>query len=180
MIFNASRSAFAFALLGLCLCLTPAHASLETAERHVSNPEIVGKGRMKVMFWNVFDATLYAEGGHYDADKPFALSLSYLRKLKGRKIVDKTISEIRRQGTSNATSQVQWTKALLNIISDVDASTTITGIRDAEGHTLFYRNGSPIGRIDDPAFTKAFFDIWLGDSSNQPELTRQLIGQPDS
>jgi len=169
-----------FALLLAFLFLVPAHADSVVAEEFMPDPQVVGKGRMKVMLWNVFDATLYAENGQYDADKPFALSLAYLRKLKGKKIVEKTLSEIRSQGPLDSETGKRWSTALDKIIPDVDDKTIITGVRDARANTLFYQNGAFIGQIDDPAFTEAFFGIWLGNKSSKPELTRKLLGQTDS
>jgi len=169
-----------FALLLASLFLVSAHADSNIAEDFMPDPQVVGKGRMKVMLWNVFDATLYAEQGQYEANKPFALSLAYLRKLKGKKIVEKTLSEIRNQSPLDDDTGKRWSAALAEIIPNVDDKTIITGVRDAKANTLFYQNGEFIGRIDEPAFTDAFFSIWLGNKSSNPELTRKLLGQTDS
>ena len=134
---------------------------------------------MRVMFWNVFDASLYSNNGKYNSEKPFALSLSYLRKLKSDKIVEKTISEMKKQNLNKASLLSQWQEQLSHIIPDVDNSTTITGVRDDQGHTIFYRNDALIGRIDDRNFTKGFFDIWLGKSTSDPVFRNKLLGRGD-
>lgn len=149
------------------------------------NPDnLVGKARLKFMFWNVFDAELHAPDATFDPNEPFALSLSYLRKLKGDEIVEKSIEEIAAQqgkqpgdDAGNGTDDLQrWETQLAAIIPDVTDGTTITGLRDEQGHTLFYRNGEPLGRIDDPAFTQRFFDIWLGESTSDPVFRKRLLG----
>ncbi len=127
---------------------------------------------MLVILWNIFDAS----NGKYDSEKSFTLSLSYLRKLTGEKIVEKTISEMKKQNRNNASLLRQWQEQLSQIIPDVDKSTTITGVRDDQGHTIFYRNGALIGRIEDRNFTKGFFDIWLGESTSDPALRNELLG----
>ena len=165
----------AFALM-TAFATTGLRAELTVAEQHVPDADLVGEARLKVMLWNVFDARLYATGGQYDTDAPFALSLSYLRKLKGEQIVDKTISEMEQQGKYDRSELESWSLRLAEIIKDVDASTTITGVRDVNGHTLFYRNGDYLGKIEDADFTRGFFAIWLGEGTSNPRFRQQLMG----
>ena len=42
---------------------------------------------------------------------------------------------------------------------------------------VFYKDNTEIGRIKDPAFSVAFFNIWLGDKTSAPELRRKLLGE---
>ncbi len=164
-------------ILGL-VPVTPAKADLQTARMTLPDAELVGQGRLKVLLWNVFDASLYAPAGKFAEDKPFALSLSYLRDLSGASIVDKSIEEIKRQGMTDEATLQRWNDAMSAIFPDVDDQTTITGVADEQGHTQFFRNGEPIGRVEDPAFSRYFFNIWLGEETSQPDLRTQLLGDP--
>lgn len=162
----------------LCLLLLPvatAVASDAPVGKYVADAEVVGEGRLKVMLWNVFDATLYGPQGDYKSEQPFALSLTYLRKLKGRKIVKKTFEEIRVQGMRDKKLLAAWESQLTAIIPDVKAGQNITGIRDAGGSVWFYFNGKLAGSIEDPQFTQRFFDIWLGESTSEPDLRKKLL-----
>lgn len=165
----------------LLLVITPlawmnsAQADESTANRHIQNADLVGEARLKVMFWNIFDAQLFAPDGQYSESRPFALSLSYLRQLDSRKLVDSTIEEMAGQGRFDSQELAKWEAELNEIFPDVDKNTTITGVRDENGHTLFYQNGQPIGKIANERFTRGFFDIWLGESSSQPELRKRLL-----
>ena len=69
---NVIRTACALAILGI----TPAYA-LNHIRGFVPNAQKVGEGRLTYLFWDVYDATLYAPAGAWDNDKPFALQLSY-------------------------------------------------------------------------------------------------------
>ena len=69
-----------------------------------------------------------------------------------------------------------WKNQLSGIIPNVDSETTITGIRNTEGATLFYKNGEIIGQIDDTRFTQGFFNIWLGENTSETGLRSQLLG----
>lgn len=167
--------------LALSLALaSQAMADLSTARLQIPNAEVVGEGRMKYMFWSVFDASLYAPDGVWSEDAPFALSLSYLRELEGEAIVQASIDEIRAQGITDQAVLDRWSAEMAEIFPDVDERTTITGVVDQEGHANFFRNGEPIGTIADPEFSRSFFNIWLGEDSSQPELRTQLLGSTSS
>ena len=157
-----------------------AMADLRTARIAVPDAELVGQGRLKVLFWSVFDAALYASGGSWSRDKPFALSLTYLRDLSGESIVSRSISEMRDQGMTDEAALARWSKGMAAIFPNVDDTTTITGVVNEQRHALFYRNGAHIGTIRDPEFSKHFFDIWLGEETSQPKLRTQLLGETAS
>ena len=138
--------------------------------------ELVGKARMKVLFWNVYDAQLYAPGGRWSGDGSYALSLTYLRDLYGEKIAERSIQEMRKQGFSDESTLERWFELLASIIPDVSDQNTIVGVADAQANTRFYLDGELIGEIREPDFTRAFFSIWLGERTSEPELRDQLLG----
>ena len=170
-------------LLGLFMSFaltSPAFADLRTARLEIPNAELVGEGRLKFLFWSVFDASLFAPGGVWSEDKPFALSLSYLRDLEGESIVEASIDEIRKQGMADEATLERWGKEMTKIFLDVDDQTTLTGIVNEDGHALFYRNGKLAGVVRDAEFSRRFFNIWLGEKTSEPELRAQLIGEATS
>lgn len=170
------KSALVSFVLSLALA-SPAFADLRTARLQIPDAELVGKGRLKYLFWSVFDAALYAPGGVWSEEKPFALSLSYLRDLDGESIVEASIDEMRAQGMGDEAVLERWRQEMASIFLDVDDQTTLTGVADESGHALFYRNGEPVGVIRDPEFSRRFFNIWLGEKTSEPELRTQLIGR---
>ena len=138
--------------------------------------DLVGEARMRVMFWNVYDARLFAPQGDWSAQKPFALSLTYLRKFRGDRIARRSIVEIRGQGFDDEQTLARWQTQLTAILPDVEAQDEIVGVADEQGHTRFFLDGEPIGDIPDPRFTRAFFAIWLDERTSEPELRAQLLG----
>ncbi len=163
-------------------CLVSALAMVFAASAHAEDPldivpaaKKVGSGRMVYFLMPIFDATLYAPYGHYSPDKPFALSLTYLRSLNGSDIAHSGVDEMRSQGVDDATLAA-WGKQMVAIFPDVTAGACITGVRDANGAAAFYQSGKVLGRVDDPAFASHFFAIWLGDKTSQPALRKQLLG----
>ena len=165
------------AILVSLLCL-PAHATPAAVNDYLDNPQLVGKARLKVLLWNVFDASLYADSGHYDSAAPFALSLNYLRALEGKQIVAKSMEEIKNQQPDTSKEQLAlWERDLLRMIPDVSNGTTITGVRTNDSFTSFYLNDTKLGSINDVAFTQAFFGIWLGEKTSNPKFRHKLLGK---
>jgi hypothetical protein len=105
-----------------------------------------------------------------------ALKLSYLRTLRGRKIADRSIEEMRGIGITDEVKLAAWHTQMRNIFPDVQDGVSLTGVWTASGESIFFKNGQEIGRIKDPDFGKAFFDIWLSDKTSAPRLRQKLLG----
>lgn len=146
-------------------------------QAQIEDAQIVGQGRMTYMMWDVYDATLYAPNGVYKPNAPYALSLEYLRGLRGDKIAKKSIDEMRKNGAFDEVTLQLWLTELTTIFPDVQKGDVITGLRDDKQHTIFFVNGTEAGAISDPIFTQAFFDIWLGENTTAPDLQKQILGQ---
>lgn len=157
------------------LSITPAYAQSHI-HSHIPNAQKIGQGRMSVMFWNIYDAALYAPESTWQEDKPFALQLSYLKQFKGKKIADRSIVEIRGQGFTDEVKLATWHTQMRQIFPDVNEGVRLTGIKTKTGETIFYKNDTKIGTIKDPAFSTAFFNIWLSDKTSAPNLRRKLLG----
>lgn len=141
----------------------------------IPEAEMVGEARMTYMFWDVYDAKLYAKKGEYESDQPFALSLHYLRSLKGKAIAERSIKEMRNQGLDDQSKLTQWEKRMVEIFPDVEDGSVLTGVVDDEGKTVFYSDGTKIGEVDDSEFSKHFFNIWLAENTSEPELRKALL-----
>ena len=170
------RKFFAVVLAAVLLWPMASTASPIVAGRYVPDAGKVGDGVLTYLFWDVYRATLYAPASNWRPDAPFALSLRYMREIKGRDIADRTIAEIRNQGFSDEAKLSAWSARLSALFPDVADGDNLTAVRDADGRTLFYRDTQRIGMIDDPAFALRFFGIWLGENTSEPKLRRQLLG----
>ena len=164
-----------FALVALSPT-APARADLGAAARLLPSAELVGAGRMTFLGFKVFDAELYAPGGTYAPSAPFALKLTYLRAFKGKDIADSSVKEMRRQGGVSDRQLAAWGREMEAIFPDVRPGQSITGVRTAGGRTEFYLGNRKLGSVSDPAFTKKFFAIWLGNASRDPQLRAKLVG----
>jgi hypothetical protein len=168
---NVIRTACFLAILGI----TPAY-SIDHIRIHVAEAKEVGEGRLSYLLWDVYDAVLYAPQGFWKEGHPFALQLSYLRQISGDKIADRSVEEMRNQGISDVVKLATWHTQMKNIFPDVDEGVSLTGVYTEAGETVFYRDNTEIGRINDPEFSKAFFGIWLDEKTSAPDLRRKLLG----
>lgn len=142
----------------------------------ITQPKPVGMGSYNFLGQKVFDATCYAPNGKYQSGKEVALSLKYNVKLTRGDIVNASITEISRQGKFEKTKLEKWRVELKKIMVDVKKGDTISGIRDKNGFSHFYKNGEFKGKIIDQEFGTHFFNIWLGEKTSQPELRKKLLG----
>ena len=164
------------ALLILVFTSFPSHAS-ETIEKYVPNAQIVGEGRLTVFTFDIYDARLYAPNGTFLNQPPFAIELSYLRNIDGKKIADQSAEEMRNLHTVNEIKLADWHTQMRQIFPDVTAGDSITGIYTHSDQCHFYKGPQNIGHINDAQFCSLFFDIWLSEETRSPILRKKLLGE---
>ncbi len=140
---------------------------------------LAGSTRLRVWGFEVYDAQLWVEPGfranQYDKH-PLALSLSYLRALKGAAIAERSLKEIRGIGPVPEGQAAQWLRAMTQLFPDVQAGDRLTGLHQPGVGARFWLNGQPLGSIADGRFSAAFFGIWLAEATSEPTLRRELLG----
>ena len=148
----------------------------DIVQKYVPHAQQVGSGRLSVVFWDVYDATLYAPNGKWVAHEPYALYIHYFREIEGADIADRSVEEIRKQGFSDEAKLAEWNKKMRRIFPDVKNGSELTAIFTAQESTDFYSNGKHIGSISGAEFGRHFFDIWLSKKTSEPKLRRKLLG----
>lgn len=167
---------YIFSLLIAVLALNPAWGLPEPVSRLMDNPEEVGSTRFSVLFWDVYDISLYAEEGEFNPERPFALRLTYLRDLKGELIAERSAEEMRHQGV-NEVKLAEWFAQMRSIFPDVEPGTELVGVFSPDSPTRFYSGPEVIGEVLDPAFGVLFSRIWLGERTRQPAMRNKLLGR---
>lgn len=145
-------------------------------QSHVPNAQPVGTGRLSVLFWDVYDATLYAPNAVWNPAQPHALHIVYFREIEGGDIAERSADEMRKQGFADEAKLAEWQKKMAGIFPDVHKGSQLTAIYTAQKSTDFYEGDKRIGSIKDPEFSRRFFDIWLAETTSEPELRRKLLG----
>ena len=136
----------------------------------------VGEAKLSVMFWDVYESSLYTADGNYQAGvRPLRLEIRYLRDIAAKDLVKQTGKEWRAQGIE-FTDHDEWLNELLTLWPDVSEGDVIALAIDASGRATFEFNGAPLGSIEDPRFGEDFAGIWLSPNTTRPELRAALIG----
>ena len=144
--------------------------------KYIEQPELVGKARLTMFFFDIYDASLIAPQGKFINEKPFALELTYLRDFDGEDIASRSIDEMRKLGMKDEMKLAKWYQAMQDIFPNVKEFETITGIVDDQQVSHFYIDDRPLGIVHDKEFSKWFFNIWLSENTAEPKMRRQLLG----
>lgn len=140
--------------------------------------QIIGTGEFRMFGFDVYNARLWSATQPLASDQPFALELIYQRRISRDDLVQASVDEIKRlSGTSVSTGQLAaWEAQMQQAFVDVQAGTRITGVYLPGRGARFFVGQQLRYEIKDPAFARAFFDIWLDPRTSNPELRQQLLG----
>lgn len=142
-----------------------------------ANQVLVGKGIYKALFWDIYQAELFAEKKPWQHNQAYSLRLTYFRNFDGKSIAERSIEEMRGLGFQDESKLQEWLQTMLKIFPDVQKGESITGVRQASGATEFFKNNQKIGWVEDPEFGRWFFGIWLDEKTSAPDLRVQLLGE---
>ena len=136
----------------------------------------VGEAKLKVLFWDIFNSSLYSENGEYQVDQfPQALKINYLRDVDSEDLIVRTQNEWEKLGIKKEIFS-PWITLLSNIYPDIIKGDTLSFIVKEDQQSDFYLNGKKIGIISDQTFGKNFLRIWLDENCSYPNLRKKLIG----
>lgn len=141
-----------------------------------SDLQKVGETRLKVWFWDVYDAQLRTDTGAFQDAGQRALQLSYLRDIKAKDLVDTTADEWQRLGISITESHRSWLDQLEQMWPNVSKGDCITLVETGQGFSEFYGPQGLLGEIAAEQFTEDFLAIWLAENSRFKDERNELIG----
>ncbi|WP_116472589.1 chalcone isomerase family protein [Zobellella maritima] len=140
----------------------------------VSDLTLVGEGKMRWLFWELYQARFYSQDGEYrPGDYPQALELRYARNIDRDDLLEATVVEWERLGID---WKPEWPRQLARIWPSVSRRDELVLRVDDNGISRFYFNWQLLGEMTDPEFGPAFLEIWMSSNSRDPALTRQLKG----
>jgi hypothetical protein len=151
----------------------PAHV-----RKYVGDAPLAGAGRLTWYGLHVYDAALYAPARLEPADptaQGFVLELTYARRLAGKDIADASRDEIGRLGFGTEAQRSRWHEQMVKLFPGVEKGRRLAGVNVPGTGARFYFDGRFIGSIDDPAFARAFFAIWLDERTKAPQLRESLL-----
>lgn len=137
---------------------------------------IQGQGEMRWFGLRLYEASLWAPAGRWQADLPYALELRYARDIASGRLVQASIEEMQRLGSADEARLARWKLELERVFPDVRSGDVIHGLHLPQRGAEFYHQGKLTGRIDDVDFARAFFAIWLDPRTREPALRARLLG----
>ena len=155
----------------------PIQADLKGSVEPVLSTErwpLVGKARLKVLFWEVYDSALYTPSGTWPGGGGYQLSLHYLRDIPASQLVTETQKAWRQQGRAHP-NMAQWLEQLGALWPDIAVGDNLVFGVSAEDRNWFWFNGASIGGITDADFGPLFGGIWLDPETPRPALREELI-----
>jgi hypothetical protein len=134
-----------------------------------------GTGEFRRFGFLVYEASLWA--AEDPLRPPLALKLTYKRNLEGQAIAEASVKEIRNLGLADEATLKRWGEQMSRLFPNVKPGDHIIGQYQPERARFFF-NDQLIGSVDDPAFARAFFAIWLDPKTSAPDLRTALLKPP--
>lgn len=148
---------------------------LEASPKDITLPDAQLRGTATFRFLGlpIYDAQLYTPGGApFIWSDDFGLKLTYRKTLKQKALVDSTLDEMARQGSSPPIEG--QLKACFQAVSAGDSYLAVSHGPDK---IAFWRNGRKSCTLSFPGIKRSFMSIFLGTNTRSAAFTRQLRGQ---
>ena len=146
---------------------------------YIDKPILFGQGKYTYWGFDVYQAKLWTETSSFQPNAwhqhPFALELTYLRDAEGKKIAKRSIEEITKQKDLPSSKSQSWLSTLENLFPNVKKAQTIAGIYIPNYGAKFFHENNFLGDINDPEFSRSFFEIWFSNRTSAPELRKKLF-----
>ena len=131
-----------------------------------------GSGEFRRFGFLVYQASLWA--GDDPLRPPLALQLTYQRNIAGAAIAEASVKEVRQLGLADEGTLARWGGLMAGLFPDVRPGDAIIGEYRSAGAS-FHFNGRLLGQIEEAAFARAFFAIWLDARTSAPDLRAALL-----
>lgn len=136
----------------------------------------VGQAELSFLFFKIYKAELLNPPGELQQlQGPLLLRLTFHRDISNTRLLKETRKRF--AGEMTPQQREDWLKQLSAIWPSVEKGEQMAFFMDQDGHGHFYLQGQHIGSLPEEGFSHAFLNIWLGEDSDYPRLTRKLRGE---
>ena len=143
-----------------------------------SKPSILGVHNLKVWGLKIYKIELLSEAKNFSYKNKLAIIINYQRDFAKDDLIKRSIEEISRANEiKDETLLKNYQKGLEEIFFNVKKGDRKTAFFDPKNGVKLYFNGKFAGAIKDLIFAKRFIDIWLGDKSSFPQMTKDILGK---
>ena len=156
------------------------NAISQPEQQELANAHLSGQGSYRWFGLKIYEAFLWRESGADNKvpvmDSKFILDLVYARDLRGKRIAEASLDEMRKLSKGTPAQQSAWLQVMQEIFPDVHEGTRLTGVYMPNQGVRFYHDGRLLREIADIEFARAFFAIWLDEHTSAQRLRSQLLG----
>ena len=142
-----------------------------------SNFKIVGKAKFSVLFWNIYESTLFTTTGNYpmtSKQEQLLFEINYLKDISRDELIKRTKDQWQHLGIP-ANHYQRYISVLKRLWPNISRGDTLSLVIKKK-QSIFYFNQQYLGMINDAVFGQRFIDIWLAKNTSQPKLRLQLLG----
>jgi hypothetical protein len=146
----------------------------------INGIRLQGQGRLRFLGLRVYEAKLWVGAQAVSdawADVPFALELDYARELPGKKIAERSLVEMKRQGDVSDEVGTRWLGLMQQVFPDVKAGDRLSALNVPGSGMRFFFNGLVRAEPRDADFARVFFGIWFSPRTSEPQLREALLGR---
>lgn len=137
----------------------------------------VGKAKFSVLFWDIYNSSLYTKSGNYIHQYPPELILfkiEYLKDITSDDLLKRTVQQWQHLEVPES-QYAQYLPKLKSIWPNISVGDSLT-LFVKKGVSIFYFNNMQVGVIHEHEFSKLFLDIWLSPKTSQEKLREKLLG----
>jgi len=137
---------------------------------------LLGTARLRKYFFHVYDGALWVDGDEWSWDSAFVLDFRYARNLDGAAMAERGAEEMKQQGHCDSL-EACWLDEQKKAFPDVSDGDRISGWYQPGEPARFYFNGELQHVVEDPAFARPFFEIWMSEKTSEPKFRESLLGK---
>lgn len=154
------------------------------------NFKAVGKAKFSVLFWDIYNSTLYTKSGHYlhenlhenlhkniheKTQESLIFEIEYLKDITTDDLLEQTVKQWKHLKISELVYS-KYIPQLKGIWPNITSGDKLTMLVQNK-QSVFYFNHVKVGHIEEAQFSKLFLDIWLSPNTSEAELRSQLLGE---
>lgn len=156
-----------------------AYDPLEFVPEQVPAARLSGQATMRRYGVPAYTATLFIDPGTFSPQdltrESFALDFEYVVPCKGVGLANSFAAQMGDLGQASSAQIGDWRTQLRRFLPDISPDQHLTAVFGPGRGTRFYRNGELFGAIPGDDFARAFFGIWLDDTTTMPDVRQRLL-----